>query len=130
MVIIIYPYDPWLGPRTQVCLYRLAKGALLPMNSPCMNPARVLNIQVCLYRLAKGQKVALYIAPGSKRSPGAVVDAITELKGQEPVMAWGIECYHYEMRTVTTWSSDANGNMYPVTSTVGKGHVEALPVTT
>ncbi len=84
-----------------------------------MNPALLCAPQVCLYRLAKGEKVALYIAPGSKRTPDAVVDAITELKAQEPVMAWGIECYHYEMRTVTTWTSDANGNMYPVTSTVG-----------
>ncbi len=83
-----------------------------------MSPA---STQVCLVRLAKGEKVALYIAPGSKRTPGAVVDAITELKAQEPVMAWSIECWHNELRAYASPSADGGVNL----STVGERRQQA-----
>lgn len=91
---------------------------------PC-TPAVPFPEQISYWRLSKGYKITNYIARDAKRSPDAVVEAVTGLKAQEPVMAWSIDCWHYEMRTVTTWTSDANGNMYPVTSTVGGA---ALPL--
>ncbi len=87
---------------------------------PC--PTRRLPVHQSLYEnLKKDSKMSAYltfITRDTKRSAGAVVDAITGLRSQEPVMLWAIDCYHYELRTVTTIQTDANGNTYPVTSTV------------
>lgn len=85
---------------------------------PCRVPAAHQSLYDNLKKDSKMSAYLTFITRDTKRSASEVVAAITGLRSQEPVMVWIIDCYHYETRVVTTIQTDANGNTYPVTSTV------------